>query len=147
MTVIYSLDTQHYFHIRDKGRKFKDILHKFKGLFAELEKFAMSTKIKFQHNNKSIDGYGIIGEIDLLDSKNTIWEIKCVQEITLKHILQVLMYNIIHHNLGSVLSPEVEVKLNFLSFIRGEHIEYVCNLTMEDIKNIIDTFKKVGKIV
>ena len=53
---------------------------------------------KYIANNLYITNYGLIGEIDLININDEYIEIKCVSQINLKHVLQLLMYNLMKSN-------------------------------------------------
>lgn len=102
IVIIYSLETQHYFHAKTGGKKFKDVLTLCSELFDKIEEFAFNTKMNIIDNNVLISKDGLIGEIDMIEQNGInkiIWELKCVSDISLKHILQVLMYNLLYHDI------------------------------------------------
>lgn len=153
MVILYSLDTQHYFHALNQGKKFKDILVVCDEMFDCIMKFAYTTEMKFVESNILIGDNDLIGEIDLITNENEIWEIKCTSDISLKHILQVLMYNLMHYKLiDSELnklnklnklnqkSEEKIININFINFLKGEKIVYKINLNEEEIDRIKDIF-------
>jgi len=130
----HALSTQHYYHIKNKGDKFKSVLKKYSDMFKQIDEFVKSTDFNFISNNKQIENYNIIGEIDLIDTSNELWEIKVVQDINLKHILQLLMYNIMNEK-------RKEYRLKFFNFAKGEKIEIDIKLTLFDIDRILDLFQ------
>ena len=151
MTTIYSLETQHYYHSQNKGKKFKEIIFGNHEFLSNIEKFAYNTKLQFIENNLFISKNNIIGEIDLIELTNDgiriIWEIKCVSDISLKHILQVLMYNIIYYNFDELKfgSSNITITINFLNLLKGEIIKYNIELSKDDIFKIINTFNLISK--
>ena len=130
----HALSTQHYYHIRNKGSKFKKILSLYNDMFNEIDNFVQNTDFNFISNNKSIENYNIIGEIDLIDTNNELWEIKVVQDINLKHILQLLIYNIKNEK-------KETYKLNFFNFSKGEQIHIDIKLSLQEIDRIIEIFQ------
>ncbi len=134
LIVNYAFETQHYFHALNNGMKFKSIL-KLKNLFNDIENFSNSNKIKFIDNNIIITKWGLIGEIDLLDKNNIIWEIKCVSEITLKHVIQVLMYNLMYCN-----NEQNIYNVNIINFLKGELVTIKINLDNKKINRIKEIF-------
>jgi len=144
--LVYALDTQHYFHVKNKGKKFKRILKHFNELFDELYLYVTKMNVHFVEHNMPISKWDMMGEIDLIelnDNKRFIWEIKCTTEITLKHVLQVLMYNLMgHDSLG--LQQEQEIKLNFLNILKGEYVLITIKLSYQSILKIIEKFVVTG---
>lgn len=144
--ILHSFDTQHYFHIQNKGSKFKNILSEYKGLFSELQNYVLNMKYDFIDSNKIISKYGLVGEYDLIDSKNRIWEIKCVGEISLCNFIQVLTYNLIVKDLDNELRDKTKYTIRFMNLLKGEVIHYTIKLTREATKNIIDMLIQIGEI-
>jgi len=139
LIVTYALETQHYFHALNNGKKFRSLL-KFKKLFDDIENFSNTTNISFVDNNVQISKWGLIGEIDLLEKRNNehvIWEIKCVSEMTLKHVLQVLLYNMMYFN------DKTKYTINIINFLKGELINITINLD----KNKLTRLKEILNLV
>lgn len=145
IVIIYSLETQHYFHAKTGGEKFKDMLNLCGELFDKIEEFAFNTKMNIIDNNVLISKDGLIGEIDMIEQNGPnkiIWEIKCVSDISLKHILQVMMYNILYHNIEDLCSvgKDAIIDANFINFLKGEMITIKILLSPEKIKRIKEIF-------
>ena len=138
MVILYSLETQHYFHALSKGEKFKNILVLCDDMFDKIKTFAFETDLKFISNNVIVNKLGLLGEIDLLTSDNKIWEIKCTSDISLKHILQVTIYNILYHD----LEDNTTIESNFINFLKGEKISFKITLTKNEIAKIKEIFLK-----
>lgn len=139
MVILYSLDTQHYFHVLNKGKKFKDILVLCDELLDKVRTYAEETKINFESNSVLINKEGFLGEIDLLSDDKKIWEIKCTSDISLKNLLQVLMYNILYHDLENYdfeKNIKVNVECNFINFLKGEKITFNISLTKSEVRRI-----------
>lgn len=164
IVLIYSLETQHYYHAKSNGKKFKPMLDLCNELFDRIKHFAYTTDLNFVSNNVLVNKFGIFGEIDLIDDNKNIWEIKCTSDISLRNTLQVLMYNIIYHDCDTLencqsnftkISAEkssskkdilscntekVPIKLNFINFLKGEIIKIEMNFSRECILEIIKVF-------
>jgi len=141
MVLLYALDTQHYFHVTNNGKKFKHILVHFDKLFDEMNNYIVKSPHKFIEHNLYVAKWDIHGEIDLLENineKNIIWEVKCTTEITLKHILQVLAYNLIYHD----INDDATIQLNYFNLLRGEMIKINLNISSANLKTIIELFNK-----
>jgi hypothetical protein len=147
IVLVYSLETQHYFHVKNKGQKFKDIINKSKNIFSQIKKFVSNNEIIFSETNIPVIGWnGLIGEIDMVEKKKDkimVWEIKSVNDITLKHILEVLIYNIIYHKLDEfTISDNIKIKINFINFLKGNITKIKIQLTKNDIQKIKSTIIK-----
>lgn len=148
MVILYSLDTQHYFHVLNKGKKFQNILTLCDDMFNKVKKFAYETNLDFKSFNVLINNFGLSGEIDLITKSNEIWEIKCTSDISLKHILQVVIYNIMYHNINENYDYDnkknITLNVNFINFLKGEKTTIKIILTKNEIERIKDIFIKVS---
>jgi len=136
------LETQHYFHAQNGGERFKDALSLCSELFDKIEEFAFSTKLNIVDTNVLVTNNGLIGEIDMIEKlgpDNVIWEIKCASDISLKHILQVVMYNILYHNITAAQTEQI-INANFINFLKGEMINMKIVLSPEKIKRMMEIF-------
>jgi hypothetical protein len=137
----HAVETQHYFHIKMKGKKFRNMLLDCSDLFDQVEIFADETLLNFTNFNISIENSISKGEIDALeeiDGKKYIWEFKCTSEISLKHVLQVIMYNILYNKLDCLEENETyNLIVNFINFLKGEVVNITINLDQEKISTIL----------
>jgi predicted nucleic acid-binding Zn finger protein len=137
----YALETQHYFHIKMRGQKFKSILTDCSELFDHIEDFAVSTNLNFTNFNVPIENSVNKGEIDALEDvngKKYIWEFKCTSEISLKHILQVMMYNIMYNKLDCLTDGEIyDLTANFINFLKGEIVNVKIQLDRNKVNDIL----------
>jgi hypothetical protein len=137
----YALETQHYFHIKMRGQKFKSILTDCSELFDHIEDFAVSTNLNFTNFNVPIENSVNKGEIDALEDvngKKYIWEFKCTSEISLKHILQVMMYNIMYNKLDCLTDGEIyDLTANFINLLKGEIVNVKIQLDRNKVNDIL----------
>jgi hypothetical protein len=103
-------------------------------------------KETFINNNSlvsmNVGKYELIGEIDLIDDNNILYELKCAQDISLKYVLQLLMYNIMYKcdNNDNLNNMHDNYKLYFINFLRGKKVIIDLNLSDEDIQKILNIF-------
>jgi hypothetical protein len=142
IVLLYSFETQHYFHVRDKGARFTNILDDFRDLFRAIKDYALTTGIEYIRTSVPVSKNGIIGEIDIIDSDNELWEIKCTSDISLKHIMQLFMYNIMYKDLKDTKN----IVLRFMNFLKGEITSVTIKLTNEILESYVAEFVKVAKI-
>jgi len=131
----HALQTQHYYHIKNKGSKYATLLLLYKDMLDKIVEYVKTIPDDFIEFNKYIEAYDLCGEIDAIDSNNQLWEIKVVKDIQLKHILQLLLYNIMNNK-------QTNYKLNFINFLKGEKVIINLNLDEYKINRIIDIFQK-----
>ena len=134
IVILHSIETQHYFHVKNKGKQFCKMFDIYSSLFNKMYKHIKNLKETYVANNIYISNYGLIGEIDLINVDDEYIEIKCVSQINLKHVLQLLMYNLMREN------NKKNYRLKFMNFLRGEKI--VMNIESDKFDEIIEIFKK-----
>jgi hypothetical protein len=139
MVLIYSLETQHYYHVLNKGRKFKHILIDFIEIFDNVKKFCDEKTFQIKESHIQINKYNLIGEFDFISDNKNFFDIKCCSDITLKHIVQQTVCNILYNNLDEYANnnDNYDIKLNFLNLITGKMVKITLYLTREKIKQIL----------
>jgi hypothetical protein len=137
----HAVSTQHYYHIRNKGNKFKSILKKYHDMFEQIKNYVNNMTHHFVKNNVLIENFNIIGEIDLINDNDELFEIKVAQDINLKYILQLLMYNILYNYDNCANKNTENYKLNFINFLKGEEITINLNLSLENRNKLIEIFQ------
>lgn len=137
--VLHSIDTHHYFHVDNKGMKFKPILENYDKLFNLIYKYVQKSSELFDCNNGYIYNFDLKGEVDLIDENGEYVEIKCVKDIGLKHVLQLLVYNIM--KLSEIKKDTIyNFNLRFFNFFKGEEVKI--KIEMDKVNEIIDIFQK-----
>jgi thymidine kinase len=135
--VLHSIDTHHYFHVDNKGINFKNILESYDPLFNLIFNYVKNSTEIFDCNSGYIFNYDLKGEVDIIDENDEYVEIKCVKDIGLKHVLQLLVYNIM--KLGEI-NKEIIYKFNlrFFNFLKGEEVKI--QIETDKVSEIIELF-------
>lgn len=131
--LLYTLETQHYFHVRNKGLRFQSIRKCYKQMFNEMTTYIDNNGFNIINSMIPVSKWGFVGEIDFIDHNNEIWEIKTVRELTLKHVLQILMYNL--------MMDKNTKNLNFINLLKGEIVIMNYELTENNIIEIKNIFE------
>jgi hypothetical protein len=136
---IYSLETQHYYHVKNKGIKFAHMLDDYEDVFNKMYLFIQKKSISINKINMHIDNsdHTMKGQFDFIDNHNDIWEIKCANDITLKDIIRQIIYNILLNKLDTNTDESHNIKLNFLNLVTGNMTNIKMNLTKDKIKNML----------
>ncbi len=141
--VLHGIDTQHYFHIKSKGKKYTHILEDYRDLFDEIEEYVETIDLDFISINEIVHKWGISSKLNLVDDNDKIWTVKCSNEITLKHILHSFINTLMYD--GSILNEDFSfneshsiVDVRFINLIKGDEICFTFDLQNETIKRIID---------
>jgi len=140
IVILHSIETQHYFHVKNKGKQFSKMFDIYYSLFNKMYKYIKNLKETYIANNIYISNYGLIGEIDLINLDDEYIEIKCVSQINLKHILQLLMYNLMKTDIDVNTNNKNIYKLQFMNFLRGEKI--TMEIESDKFGEIVEIFKK-----
>jgi hypothetical protein len=132
----HAISTHHYYHIKNNGKKFKPILNLYYDMFELIKNYVDNMSHIFVDNNVLVCQHNMMGEIDLINNFNEIVELKVAQQINLKYILQVLMYNIMYN------CDKNDYRLNFINFMRGEEIMINMCIKNEDKDKLIKIFQE-----
>ena len=136
--VLHSIDTHHYFHVDNNGVNFKNILESYDSLFNLIFNYVKKSTEIFDCNAGYIFNYDLKGEVDIIDENGEYVEIKCVKDIGLKHVLQLLVYNIM--KLGEINKDMIyKFNLRFFNFLRGEEVSI--QIEMDKVSEIIELFR------
>lgn len=137
IVLIYSLETQHYYHVLNKGKRFKYILDDYADLFNKMNEFICNDKITLKNIHIPVYKYELSSEIDFITDEGDIFDIKCCSDITLKHIVHQTVCYILHHNLDDSKKNKHDIKLNFINLITGKILNITLALTALKIKKIL----------
>ena len=139
---IYSLETQHYFHTKNNDQYFIDLSTEYTDLFDKIYIFLQKKKILINKINVPIpiNKYNLIGEIDFIDNDDNIYDIKCTRDITLKHIIQQVIYTILYHQLYDSDKQTHHLTLHFINFMTGTITKIKLNLSKKQITDILSIF-------
>lgn len=133
IVLIYAMETQHYYHVLNKGKKFKHILVDGEKLFDEIKNYAFNFN-EIKETNIKLNKGEFTTEIDMVDINNQIFDIKCFGDVTLKHIVMQIVGNIIYNNLEN--KAKSKITLNFINLTFGKITKININLTKEKIEKI-----------
>ena len=139
--VVYSINTQHYFHVKSNGKKFKNNLKKFNDLFNKIYNFTKTMDINFTYFNIQIDKYDIHTEAEYIETNAktnevNLWKVKSTSEISLKHIINLLMTTILYKDDTNIFN------INFINLLKGNIIKFKFNLTNDKIESLKNFFTK-----
>jgi thymidine kinase len=140
IVLIYSLETQHYYHVLNKGKKFKYILEEYDEIFNKIHLFINLNTINMDKTQVPIYKYEMSSIIDFVNNDGELFDVKCCTDITLKHIIHQLLCNILYNNLDDSKKHKHNINLNFINLITGKITKISLSLTPLKIKKIIDIF-------
>lgn len=153
LILIYSLETQHYFHSHslNGGIKYKYILEKYNDLFDKIYNFALQTEIKLKNNDVIIDKNELLGYIDIIDENNNFYDIKCNSDVSLKNIVSQSICYILYNNIDDDIFDEnhkrkYTIPLHFINFLNGKSVNINIILSREKIIKILDILYETKNI-
>lgn len=151
LVVKHSIETQHYFHIKSKGKRYEHILKDFRPLFDEIEDYVDQMDHNFVKCNENISRWGIVSRVDFVDENDQIWMIKCCSDISLKHSIHAIVSTLMFDNkiitedfkidCGGDITKEckkIDLDINFINFMKGEEVCYTFTLDTDTLKKIVD---------
>ena len=106
-------------------------------MFDQIKNYVDSIDLNFVAFNNYIEEYNLVGEIDIIDEFEELWEIKVVKNLSLKNILQLLMYNLMYYS----YKQQNSFRLNFFNFLKGEKIHINIDIDDDKIKRILEIFQ------
>lgn len=139
---IYSFETQHYFHSSNKGEQFKNIMTDYEDLFNEIQKYSYSMKHNFINNDIKLSVWKIDSHIDFIEkyrNKEILWEIKCVSDITLKHVIYSLISYLLYHKITHI-TKNLNIKLNYINLLKGKLLHITIKLKPSELTKLYDLF-------
>jgi hypothetical protein len=154
--ILHGIHTQHYFHIRSKGKKYSHILTDFSNMFDEIENYIELMDHNFIASNEIITRWNINSYVNLIDDTDKIWSIKCSGEITLKYILHNIISNLMYNkkiiidddpeialmNFKNDMNNSVNIDTNFINFLQGIEVCYRFELNRQSVKKLIEIIFK-----
>jgi hypothetical protein len=143
MVIKHSIQTQHYFHIKNKGKTIIHLLEDFKELFEDVKNYVDKSNKNFIMSNDFISKWEIVTKIDQTDGENNIWNIKCSTDISLKAIIKSIYLSLINNpNIADSedfeLKDNIIIKTNFINFLSGKELVYEFNLKPQNIKELVE---------
>jgi hypothetical protein len=137
---IYSLETQHYFHAKNNGKKFRYIFDVFDSMFDNIYDFVENNKIHAHKHNIFVndDEYQLTGIIDFIDNDNNIYNLKCNSDISLKHIIEQTILSVFNKKILVSKEDTHKIKLSFVNLFVGNIVEIENELPKDNIQKIID---------
>jgi len=144
--IIYATETQHYYHVINKGKKFKNLVGSYSELFSNMLDFLQkkTLNIPINHFGIKIDKLDLVGDIDFLDYSNNYYDIKCCSDISLKHIIQQSACIILHKDMHNQ-NKNIEITTNFINLLSGNISKINFILTPKKINNILSILIKNKK--
>ena len=174
IVVGYAYKINHYSYINNHGNDKAQILYNGLDMFEEMNKYATYNYICYEIEPKVNVKYiknNINGEIDFIQRyseimedgseriiSETICEIKCVKEISIKHYLQVILYNFCYYsdifnnlsdnpcNLNHPVKNLYSNSFKIINFLTG--MEYILKITIfpAEMFNILLKMTELGNL-
>lgn len=155
IVVQYAYDINHYYYIADHGIEKHDLLYNGSELFEEINKYASYNYLSCSLNIKINVNYPklmLMGEIDFMeryyyDSIETIVEIKCVREISIKYYLQLMLYNFCYYCGKNQPDKLFYNSFKIVNLLTGLEHRIIISISPTNMFNLLIILADVGNLV
>ena len=162
IVIIYSLNTQHFYHMASHGKKFKTILKTYDDLCDQLKAYVEknintnSKTPKFGIGRLIVDPIDTIIDkiqykIDLKDQHipvNNFWKIKTNNDISLKAIIYMIYVNLINNKYIALNNNDehengecIIITNNYINLLKGEELIYKYKINKSNVSILMDYFR------
>lgn len=154
IVVKYAYDINHYYYISNHGKDKQELLQNGIEMYYEMDKYvrnnylACELKIKIDVNYSKLM---LRGEIDFMEKYTdleieNIVEIKCVSEISIKHYIQLLLYNFCYYYEKKKIDKLYHNKYKIINLLTGlEHYLFI-SISPTDMFNILLIIAETGNL-
>jgi DNA polymerase III epsilon subunit-like protein len=150
--VQYAYNNNHYYYINHFDKSKHIILENGKELFQEINKYVRNNyfgiKIK-EKKHVSYSKLGLMGEIDFMEvyptGSKVIVDIKCSKDISIKYIIQVVIYNFCKHWRKS----PTDIYCNYfkiLNLLTGIEHTILFKVNKSDMFDMLNIFAETGNL-
>jgi len=143
VVLLYSLETQHYFHVGNGGANFKYVLKSYSGTFDKVYLFICKGLISIKQVDLVLHTAEFDCGIDFIDEDDNIYEIKNTPDISLKHIVNQIAQYALYHKLYNKNGNKVHnIQLNFIQLFNGNIVTINVALTLNKIREIFAVLRR-----
>ena len=176
IVVIYAYDIHHYYYICNHGKEKEDLLTNGDELFEEINRYVRNNYLACELDIKPTVQYKklmLCGEIDFMeryygfgDSKiptnvknipehidiendhccETIVEIKCVKEISIRYYIQLLLYNFCYYQKRKQYNKIFSNKFKIVNLLTGLEHYVMISISATNMFNLLITMANVGNL-
>ena len=152
IVVEYAYHNNHYYYINEKGYDKHHLLESGKLLFQDMNRYVSNsyrdcsfrTQIQVRY-----DKLNLYGEIDFIEQyegcRETIVEVKCVQNISIKYYIQLLLYNFCYRY-DRDKTKLFRNKYKILNLLKGEELSLIISISPSDMWRLLEIVSKVGNL-
>lgn len=153
IVIIYAYNNNHYFYICNHGKDKQHLLTAGKELFEEINKYVQCNYL-LRNINMKVDvmykNLTIFGEIDFIEysdsNSETIVEIKCCKEISMKYHLQLLLYNFCYYSERGDIDHLFVNKFKIINFLTGLEHYIIIKISPANMFNILTIMAEIGNL-
>nr|AEX62543.1 putative ATP-dependent DNA helicase [Moumouvirus Monve] len=153
IVVQYAYNINHYIYICDHGKEKYYLLNNGKNLFKDINKYVSCYYLSPNIEPKILVKYPklmLFGEIDFIERRQgqmeKIVEIKCVNEISIKYYIQLLLYNFCYHLEKNKLEKLYFNDFKIINLLTGLEHRIIINISPENMFNLLIILADVGKL-
>lgn len=152
VVVEYAYDIKHYYYICNHGKDKEDLLYNGATLFDEINKYASLNYLACDlilKTNVSYDKMMLCGEIDFIEKYphgQTIVEIKCVKEISIRYYIQLLVYNFCYYYQKKEYDKLFGNKFKIVNLLTGLEHYLLIDITPANMFNLLIIMAETGNL-
>ncbi|ANB50789.1 putative ATP-dependent DNA helicase [Powai lake megavirus] len=153
IVVQYAYNINHYIYICDHGKDKQYLVENGRDLFQEIYKYVSCHYSITTIDPKIIVKYSkmmLCGEIDFIEHKSkeieTIVEIKCVNEISIKYYVQLLLYNFCYYLENKQIDKLFNNGFKIINLLTGLEHRLIIEISPENMFNLLIILADVGNL-
>lgn len=154
IVVGYAYDNNHYFYINNHGNEKKQLLMNGIELYEKMNFSAIYDYLSSDIEPKIRVYYPkmmLIGEIDFIESDKkskieTIVEIKCVKEMSIKYYIQLILYNFCYYYQRGQMEKIFINKYKIINLLTGLEYHFIAEISPINMFNILIILAETGNL-
>ena len=154
IVVQYSHDNNHYYYISKHGAEKQDLLYNGLELYEAMNKYVSTNYLRSELDLKVNVYYPkmmLCGEIDFIEKypslgTETIVDIKCVKEISIKYYIQLLLYNFCYYYQQEKLDLLFKNKFKLLNLLTGVEHNLIIKISPANMFNLLIILAEIGNL-
>ncbi|QGR54128.1 helicase [Moumouvirus maliensis] len=153
IVVQYAYNINHYIYIRDHGKEKYYLLENGQKLLKDINNYVSCYYLTPTIEPKVLIKYPklmLFGEIDFIERRQggieKIVEIKCVNEISIKYYIQLLLYNFCYYLEKNKLEKLFFNDFKIINLLTGLEHRIIINISPENMFNLFIILADIGKL-
>lgn len=154
IVVQYAYNINHYYYINNHGKDKHELLNNGTELYEAINNYVSYNFLTCDLNLKvhvRYDKMMLMGEIDFIEEyrnlkSETIVEIKCAKEISIKYYIQLLLYNFCYYYEKNETSKLFENDFKIINLLTGLEHRIIIKISPTNMFNLLITLANIGNL-